>query len=222
MSQSEAPPPVERQLTIPRTARYYLLGGETAPEIWVVLHGFGQLAARFIRSFAPVAGPARLIVAPEALNYYYTNHEAKKSGATWMTSENRLVQIADYVRYLDLLLADVSAGRSGLRVEVHGFSQGAATASRWVALGKVRPSRLVLWGGGVPPDLDLDKHGSRLTEAGLTRIIGDRDQFVSEEMVTEESGRLNAAGVKYELKQFSGGHLIPWTVLQTLTEEGFN
>jgi predicted esterase len=214
----ETPPPVERRMTVPRTARYYLLGGETARDIWVVLHGFGQLAARFIRSFAPAAGPGRLIVAPEALNYYYTNHEAKKSGATWMTSENRLVQIEDYVRYLDLLLEEVAGGQDRPVVEVHGFSQGAATASRWVSFGQVRPRRLVLWGGGVPPDLDLARYGDRLSQARLTRVIGDRDQYVSEETVTGESERLNAAGVKYELKRFRGGHLVPWSVLQTLVE----
>ena len=218
MTLPDGPPPVERQLTVPRTARYYLLGGETASEVWVVLHGFGQLASRFIRSFAPAAGPDRLIVAPEALNYYYTNHEAKKSGATWMTSENRMVQIADYVRYLDLLLAEVTAGRTGLAVQVHGFSQGAATASRWVASGGPRPRRLVLWGGGVPPDLDLAQYGVRLTEARLTRVIGDRDQYIQEAQVSEESARLDAAGVKYELRRFAGGHLIPWHVLDDLSQ----
>ena len=216
MTQPGEPEPVERSLTVPRTARYYTLGSESAAEVWVVLHGFGQLAARFIRSFAPVAGPERQIVAPEALNYYYTNHEAKKSGATWMTSENRLVQIADYVRYLDLLLAEISSGRTLTRVEVHGFSQGSATASRWAGQGTVRPARLVLWGGGVPPDFDFAGQGERLSQADLTIIVGDRDQYVSEADVESQSQRLDAVGVRYTLRRFSGGHLIPWTVLKEL------
>lgn len=216
MNQPEEPQPLEHRITVPRTARYYTLGSESAAEVWVVLHGFGQLAARFIRSFSPVAGPERLIVAPEALNYYYTNHEAKKSGATWMTSENRLVQIADYVRYLDQLLAEVSTGRTLKRVEVHGFSQGAATASRWVGQGTVQPARLVLWGGGVPPDFDFAAHGERLSRANLTVVVGDRDQYVPEAEVESQRRRLDAAGVRHGLKRFSGGHLIPWTVLQEL------
>ena len=216
MTQPGEPQPLEHSITVPRTARYYTLGSESAAEVWLVLHGFGQLAARFIRSFSPVAGPGRLIVAPEALNYYYTNHEAKKSGATWMTSENRLVQIADYLRYLDLLLAEISKGRSLTRVEVHGFSQGSATASRWVGQGTVRPARLVLWGGGVPPDFDFAAHGERLSQANLTVIVGDRDQYVSEADVQTQQQRLDAGGVRYSLRRFSGGHLIPWTVLQDL------
>ena len=218
MTQPGEPQPLEHRITVPRTARYFTLGSESAAEVWLVLHGFGQLAARFIRSFSPVAGPGRLIVAPEALNYYYTNHEAKKSGATWMTSENRLVQIADYVRYLDLLLAEVSQERDLTRVEVHGFSQGAATASRWVGEGTVRPARLVLWGGGVPPDFDFASRGDRLSQANLTVIVGDRDQYVSEAEVERQRVQLDGAGVRYTLQRFSGGHLIPWTVLQNLIE----
>ena len=218
VSQPAEPQPLEHRIVVPRTARYYTLGSESAADVWVVLHGFGQLAARFIRSFSPAAGPGRLIVAPEALNYYYTNHEAKKSGATWMTSENRQVQIGDYVRYLDLLLAEISHGRNRTRVEVHGFSQGAATASRWVGQGTVRPARLVLWGGGVPPDFDFAALGERLSEANLTIIVGDRDQYVSEADVESQRQRLDAAGVRYSLRRFSGGHLIPWMVLQNLVE----
>ena len=218
MTQPEESQPVEASLTVPRTARYYTLGSETAGEVWVVLHGFGQLAARFIRSFNPVAGPGRQIVAPEALNYYYINHDAKKSGATWMTSENRLVQIADYIRYLDLLLAEISIGRSLTRVEVHGFSQGAATASRWVGQGTVRPARLVLWGGGVPPDFDFARQGQKLSQADLTVIVGDRDQYLSQADVESQRQRLDTAGVRYQLRRFSGGHLIPSTVLQNLVE----
>ena len=219
MTQPEESQPVERSLTVPRTARYYTLGSDSAPEVWVVLHGFGQLAARFIRSFSPVAGSERQIVGPEALNYYYINHEAKKSGATWMTSENRLIQIADYVRYLDLVLAEISAGRTLTRVEVHGFSQGAATASRWVGQGTVRPARLVLWGGGVPPDFDFAAQGALLSQADLTIIVGDRDQYVSEADVESQRERLDAAGVRYTLRRFSGGHLIPWIVLKELVGE---
>jgi predicted esterase len=178
--------------------------------VWVVLHGFGHLAHRFIRWFAPAATDARLIVAPEALNRYYTDHHARRVGATWMTSEDREAEIADYVGYLDLVLADVRAAMApDVAVEVHGFSQGATTACRWVALGRVRPRRLVVWGGGVPPDLDLGQHGAALARAQLTLVIGDQDEFISEEKVRAETDRLNAAGVRFELQRFQGGHLVP-------------
>lgn len=212
--------PREHRITVPRTARYYALGGESgAREVWIVLHGFGQLAERFLQWFAPAASAERLIVAPEALSRYYTDHVARKVGATWMTSEDRLAEIADYVRYLDLVVADVLA-RAGVvaspRTEIHGFSQGAATASRWVAFGEVRPARLVLWGGGLPPDLDLARHGPALERANLSLVIGDRDEFISEEAVSEQAARLAAAGIRFDLRRFRGGHVIPGPLLEEM------
>jgi predicted esterase len=209
--------PVEFRITVPRSARYFTLGGgNAASEAWFVLHGFGQLAARFVNWFEPVASPTRLVVAPEALNHYYTDHKEKKVGATWMTSEDRLAQIGDYVRYLDLVVDELVARTQVNRIEVHGFSQGCATASRWVMQGRVRPSRLVLWGGSLPPDLDLPLHADRLNTLDLTLVLGDRDQFISQETAAGDQARLDGAGVRYTLCRFRGGHVIPWQVLNDL------
>src|SRR5438067_4641848 len=74
-----------------------------------------------------------------------------------MTREDRLAEIDDYVRYLDAVYDDVFRRIDRARVTVHalGFSQGAATVSRWTAMGKSRIDRVILWGGEFPPDLDL-------------------------------------------------------------------
>ncbi|HSR15811.1 MAG TPA: hypothetical protein VLL51_08670 [Gemmatimonadales bacterium] len=213
------PDPVEHRITVPRTARYYALGDvDTASDAWVVLHGFGQLARKFIGQFRPASAPGRLIVAPEALSRYYTDHAARKVGATWMTSEDRLTEIADYVRYLDLVVDDVRAGPPAPtgRLEVHGFSQGTVTASRWAAFGRHQPDRLVLWGGGLPPDLDLEAHGPRLNGMDLTVVIGDRDEFISEEAIQDQVRQLEAAGVGYRLIRFPGGHTVPGSVLEAM------
>src|SRR5206468_3354730 len=74
-------------------------------------------------------------------------------GASWMTREDRLHEIDDYVRYLDAVHAQVASGKA--RVTALGFSQGTATACRWAAFGSARIDRLIVWGGEVPPDLDL-------------------------------------------------------------------
>ncbi|MDH5315288.1 MAG: phospholipase [Gemmatimonadota bacterium] len=209
----------EHRLTVPRSARYYTLGGGgEVRELWVVLHGFGQLAGKFIRDFAAAASDQRLVVAPEALSRYYTDHASRKVGATWMTSEDRRAEIADYVRYLDLVVDELRATLAprAERLEVHAFSQGTATACRWVALGRHQPERLVLWGGGVPPDLDLAAHGARLSRAGLTMVIGDRDEFISEEAVADQSARLEAEGVSFELQRFGGGHVVSRPVLAAM------
>jgi predicted esterase len=216
-------PLTEHRITTPRSARYYTAAGAgPVREVWVVLHGFSMLARTFVRWFRPAVAPGRLLVAPEALNRYYTKPRETKVGATWMTSEDREAEIRDYVAYLDRVLADVREihAAHGAPVQVHGFSQGTATAARWVAFGEARPARLVLWAGGVPPDLDLTVYGARLHAARLTLVLGDRDEFISEEVVTRELERLQGAGLRPDVRRFSGGHVIPWPVLEALAAEG--
>lgn len=209
------PTPEELRLVVPRTARLATLGLEPGvSEVWVVLHGYSQLAARFVRWFAPAVCPGRAIVAPEALNRYYTDRPAKQVGATWMTSDDREHEIRDHVEYLDRVVEDLAARFGPLSLQVHGFSQGAAMASRWVAMGRVRPARLFLWGGGVPPDLDLVHYGARLSAAALQLVVGDRDQFISPETVEAQLQRLADAGVRHGLTRFTGGHVIPWNILR--------
>src|SRR5688500_9204944 len=87
----------EHHITVRRTARYYTLGpvdGDVA-EVWIVCHGFAQLAGRFMRHFTAIDDGTRLIVAPEALNRFYVeavpgvHGPDSKVGATWMTREDR-------------------------------------------------------------------------------------------------------------------------------------
>ena len=209
--------PRERHIVISRTARYYTLGPEdgSAPELWFVLHGYGQLAARFIRVFEPLDDGKRLIVAPEALSRFYLvgvdsiPAADRPVGATWMTREDRDCEINDYVGYLDALAREVLTpfhGRGAApSIVVFAFSQGAATASRWITRGSMRPSQVVLWGGFPPPEIDLTSRNP-LRDSPLHFVVGTRDQFVTAERVSEEERRLRAASLPYRLIRYDGGH----------------
>lgn len=220
------PTPHAHHLRVQRTARYYTLGGESpgVRAVWIVLHGHGQLAGEFIRYFADLSGDETLIVAPEALNRYYmvpTSSAPARDrpvGATWMTREDRESEISDYVAYLDALHDDVVAplAENGARVGVIGFSQGCATAARWLTLGAARVSRLVLWGGLLPPDTDLSRGAGTFHGAALTLVIGDRDHYVNAETFAEEEARLTNAGIPFDVIRFEGGHAIKRTVLEQL------
>ncbi|WP_261990367.1 hypothetical protein [Hymenobacter sp. BT188] len=64
----------EHRLTVARTARYYQLGEltERTRHIWFVCHGYGQLAAYFIRHFAVLTeANDTVIIAPEGLSRFY-------------------------------------------------------------------------------------------------------------------------------------------------------
>jgi predicted esterase len=93
---------------------------------------------------------------------------------------------------------------------VLGFSQGTATACRWLAsrerLGKPPAARLVLWAGDAPPELDLG--GAWLRRTRLTLVAGSDDPFATPAAATALRTRLDAAGVKYDVDAFDGGHRI--------------
>ncbi len=180
-----------------------------------------MLAASFLRWFEPVARPGRLLVAPEGLSRaYFEEKGTRRVGASWMTKEDRDAEIEDYVRYLDLVAARVLAGVPGQpRIEVHGFSQGTATACRWVAFGNHLASRLMLWSGLVPPDLPLDRYGPVLNRSGLEMAFGSRDRFILPPDVDREQARLAAAGLTPHIHRFDGGHRVDTATLIALTTE---
>ncbi|HKP29559.1 MAG TPA: hypothetical protein VJU15_09145 [Gemmatimonadales bacterium] len=200
-----------------KSTRVYHLGEVAgATEVWFVLHGFGQLAGQFIEDFAPAVRPGRVVIAPEGLNHFYTDHAGKKVGATWMTSEDREAEIRDYVDYLDEVGERFLSGLDAPRVEVHGFSQGSATAARWLSLGRTGAARLVIWGGELPPDPPVETIVDRLNAADLNVVMGDRDRYYSRDRVEQGLERLDAANVRYTMHWFAGGHVVDREVLSRL------
>ena len=218
----------ERHLQVGRSARYVVLGPEdpsAVREVWFVLHGYGQLAATFIRHFEPLDDGTRLIVAAEALNRFYLVDVSsapaadRPVGATWMTREDREHEIADYVAYLDALWGTFAAHlaeRAPYRLTVFGFSQGTATAARWVSLGSARPEHLVLWGGLFPPELDLALMDHPVRRTRVHFAIGSRDGFVTEARLEDEEKRLRAAELEFDVMRYEGGHGIRRKELLTL------
>src|SRR5881409_4072547 len=195
----------EHHLSVSRTARYFTLGesSRAVGEVWFACHGYGQLAARFLEKLRVLDDGTRYLVAPEGLSrFYLTERPAERRvGASWMTREDRLNEIADYVRYLDAVYDDVFGRVDRARVTVHaiGFSQGTATVSRWTSLGRAQVDRLVLWGGELPPDLDLslEPGAGRLRAARLALVYGRSDQYITPKVVRATVERLRTHGIPY-------------------------
>ncbi|HEY4953531.1 MAG TPA: hypothetical protein VII02_01470 [Gemmatimonadaceae bacterium] len=206
----------EHHIHVGRTARFHTIGepGAETRDVWFVCHGHGQLAGDFIREFEPLAASSRVIVAPEALSRYYLSsepgsHSAKsRVGATWMTREDREDEIADYVAYLDALYDEILTQVSSQRVSVTvvGFSQGGATANRWLTRGRARANRLVMWGALLASDADLNQAATFFRDVKLTIVYGKRDRFADEGMIAGYEKLLREKGIPYELVTFDGGH----------------
>ena len=211
-----------KSFTIPvnRTARFYTLGPVTkeAEEVWFVLHGYGQLASYFIRHFEPLNNGRRLIVAPEALSRFYVSRNPERIGATWMTAEHREHEIEDYLSYLNQMAGHVldAVERRRLPMTVLGFSQGATTASRWVTLGRLPATRLIMWAGSVGHDLDLAEHRETLSRLDVTYVVGDSDQYATPDAVALERKRLEEHDIPYAHIPFEGDHRMDSEVLLSL------
>lgn len=230
--------PDERHLEVRRTARFFTLGPwpgeeEAAPgdlrEVWYVLHGYGQLARRFLRRFTGLDDGTRLIVAPEGLSRFYVEPTRGRHGpgslvgATWMTREDREREIGDYLSYLDGLARRVEGRLGGQRfpVTVLGFSQGVHTAARWAVLGESRvPDRLILWGAYLPPDLDMERAAARLRSVETTLVRGREDGSLEPELAEAETARLDEGGLRPVLRRYPGGHDIDRGLLEELAREG--
>ena len=202
----------EHRLTVARTARYFTLG-TPGRDVWFVLHGYGQLAARFLTRFEPIDDGTRLIVAPEGLSRFYLTEAATEMrvGAAWMTKEDRLAEIDDYVRYLDAVYDAVSPFPTA-KVTLLGFSQGSATACRWLTMGKARLDRLIVWGGELPPELEV----ANLQAHRPILVYGTRDEYFTPKIVSATEARLREHGVAYDLVPFEGGHEIDPGVLKNV------
>jgi len=216
--------PESDHLSVPRSARVWTWGPEGAGDVWVVLHGYRQLAGRFIRRFQPLVDAGVRVVAPEGLSRFYLDEAGgshgpdARIGATWMTREDREAEIRDYIGYLDRVHETYCAGggASAPRVTVLGFSQGVHTAARWLSFGAPRLDRIVLWGARLPWDLDLESVADRWTRTDVVLVHGESDRFDSEPGRVHDDARLEEIGVRGRRYAHLQGHRIDSEVLRTL------
>ena len=219
---------VEHHLVVPRTARYVTAGGDAGADalrdLWMVCHGYGQLAAPFIQPFVRLATPWRQIVAPEGLSRFYPERSRAGAttpaqvGASWMTREDREHEIADQVTYLnalhDVLRPPALAGR--VRLRVLGFSQGVATVVRWLLRGSARADEVILWAGSFPPDVDVGSFARRIGEAPVVLVVGARDELAPWAAADDTLQRLLRAGVSARAATFEGGHRLDDATLDAI------
>jgi len=193
-------------------------------EVWIVFHGHAQLAARFLSRFTPLEREDRLFVAPEGLSRFYlgppnaVHRPDSPIGATWMTREDREAEIEDQIKYLDLLYREIfgRVDRDAVRLWVLGFSQGVATAIRWLTRSNVAADRVVLWAGIIPPELDAGAARALTARGPLTMVVGASDEFATPEVVAAQEARLSELGVPYNRIGFDGGHDIAESALLEL------
>jgi len=201
---------MQKDIFVNFRARYFQSNepSEHIKNVYFVCHGHGMLAYYFLKKFEGLFDSETIVVAPEGLSRYYLDGFSGRVGATWMTKEERLTDIHNYVTYLDTVFQEVINHCPNARITLLGFSQGSATASRWLMHGKNHFDRLVLWAGIFPPDLPFELSEQKLKNTEVTFVYGKNDPYLSEQKMNEQRDIASKLGVEAQELVFDGAHEI--------------
>jgi predicted esterase len=212
---------IAKNIPVQKTARYYIAGNpsDKTKKIWVVIHGYGQLAGNFIQQFDFIVNNETIIIAPEGLSRFYTGSaEGNNVGAGWMTKEDRNNEISDYITYLDSVLRETlhTANNKTVKISMLGFSQGVHTAARWFIHSPYNFDKLVLCSSDFPRDADFDKLKVKLKSSKMFYIYGDADGVIPQASFESSGKMLTEKDVNYEKMVFSGRHIVHQDTIKKL------
>lgn len=194
-------------------ARYTTIGDENNHDsVWLVTHGYGQLAKYFIRHFHFMENDVK-VIAPEGLHRFYLNNGTGRVGASWMTKDDREKDIATYINMINRIV-DKEVGEQSL--VLLGFSQGAATICRWLAQTDRRIKALILWAGAWPHDVDISFIKSQLKHISIYIVVGDQDEYLGDEGIDKYLKVFDEQNIAYQLIRFDGKHQMHKATLQSL------
>lgn len=211
---------MEQRVQFQFEGRYYVLGevSEQIENLWFVCHGHGHLAQFFIKKFDCLDDGKTLIVAPEGLSRYYLKGFTGRVGATWMTKEDRQTDIKNYLIYLETVFNQIrSKLKREVKVTLLGFSQGAATISRFATQTDVEFHRLVLWAGIFPPDLPPLQSAEKLKDKKVYWVYGTKDPYLSAGIIKEQKFIAEQIKVAPEVLSFEGEHELYEKVLMKIS-----
>jgi predicted esterase len=177
----------------------YLVRQGPPERLLIGFHGYGENADIHMAELQQIPGIERWTVAAvQALHPFYMNRTGKIV-ASWMTSQDRELAIADNRAYARSVVEQFPAPR---KLVFAGFSQGVAMAYR-AAAGSSAAGVIVL-GGDVPPEL-LD---SRPPLPPVLIGRGTREEWYTEEKFQKDLRFLTALTTVSSCV-YDGGH--EWT-----------
>lgn len=205
---------MEHKIKLTKTYRYFTFGNkDTADNVWIVLHGYGQLAYFFIKKFNALDPDKNFVIAPEGMHRFYLQGTNGRVGASWMTKEAREDDIQDNLDFLDEIYSTETKSTSFENQILLGFSQGGATAARWHANGKTKASHFILWASVFPPDLTLDMSKTTFKTSQNVLVVGENDPYYD---LAKERQLLE--NLDFKMHYFDGEHNIPPHVLSEVKQ----
>ena len=211
---------IKKTLQIEKKARYFQLGnpGNDTSIVWVVLHGYGMLSEFFIQKFKKLENKNTLILAPEALNRFYIDTNYGRVGASWMTKDERQDDIKENIKYLNSLMDQIikEIGHNRFKINVLGFSQGGATACRWLFKSGLKFENLIMWAGDIPEDTLTEDNRLKWNDMNTHLVMGKKDELINEEMKAKFLKLVTDYKLDYKLTLYDGDHRIYPDVLMEL------
>ncbi len=207
---------------VPRTGRYFRLNSvqPLTKNVWIVFHGYGQLAEYFIKHFEDLDENENCIIAVEGLSRFYVDGLTGRVGASWMTKDEREQEIVDQSNYINTVLKDagIDSNSSDYNLIVMGFSQGTAAAIRWMVNNNVRPKHLLMWAGSFPHDVDATKNSEIFKGLSLHYAYGLEDQFLKDVNMNEKLVEMKKTGMEIRSWTFDGKHVMDKPTLAKIVD----
>ena len=209
----------EQHITYQHSAPYYKLNSYTkkTKRIWIVFHGYGQLAKFFIRKFEHLDKDENYFIVPQGLHKYYLEGFYGRVGASWMTKEDRLNDIQNQYAYIDAVLENEPIDWENVELIYFGFSQGVATMTRYAAHAKRVFNQMIIWAGTFPPELQFEDFKYLTGSEKVKYFTGTQDPFLEEGMEEKQRIRvMEAMDIEPEVIWFEGKHEVIPDLLLTI------
>ncbi len=200
------------KISVPKTARYYVAGNldKNTRKLWLVLHGYGMLANYFIRKFDNLVDTDSVVIAPEGSHRFYLEGTTGRVGASWMTKDDRSVDIEDNMNYLNSLMESVYAKlHPEAEVYVLGFSQGCPTAARYVMQAPSLPKAFIGYASDIPKDtFETKEQLSKWESMKVCLAIGNDDPYIPQNRIEPHLQELKTAIPHLLYLPYDGDHRI--------------
>jgi len=203
-------------------ARYYTSGhiNDNTKYLCIAFHGYGQLAKYFIKDFESL-GDEHITIMPEGLHHFYKEGMSGRVVASWMTKEDRLTDIENQSNYINEVLSQVKEEVKGkdVKIWILGFSQGVATAMRWIVNNRVDIDSAIFWAGSLPEDLEVNEVSKAFKNIKCYSVIGDKDPFFQNASLQKQKELENKYSLDIEKLSFDGEHKVMPMVLKEIVKE---
>ena len=213
--------PTTQQVSFTIEAPYFTWGekSEKTQNIWIVCHGFGQLARHFMKRFDVLDPETNYVIAPQGLSRFYMDNYTKVA-ASWTTREFRDMHVDNQIAYLDQIYSREITPEllAQAKFNLLGFSQGVSVVTRWTAYRQIPIDRLILWAGGFPPELTPEKWTFLKSDMELWVVVGKDDEFLTDDRKKKQEELITNSIKKPEVIIFDGKHEVKREALKAFVD----